>query len=101
LQLLNSHPDPPYQVDVIEYLSNPPTPDQLRQVSNYMGTVQGMLRPDAPKVDTIGQLIELVKENPAVLERPVVVDWDKGRAVLGRPTADAVEKLIKDRLAEA
>ncbi|KAJ2961043.1 hypothetical protein NQZ79_g3673 [Umbelopsis isabellina] len=101
LQLLNSHTDPPYQVDVIDYLSDPPTPDQLRQVSNYLGTVQGMLRSDAPKVDTVGQLIELVKKDPAVLERPVVIDWEKGKAVIGRPTSEAVERLIKDRLADA
>jgi len=100
LQALNAHKDPPYQVDIIDYLNEPPTPDQLRQVSNYLGTVQGMLRPDAPKVDTVDQLIQLVKKDPSVLERPVVIDWDKGKAVLGRPTADAVEKLINERLAQ-
>ncbi|GAB5593707.1 hypothetical protein Unana1_08607 [Umbelopsis nana] len=100
LQALNAHKDPPYQVDIIDYLNEPPTPDQLRQVSNYLGTVQGMLRPDAPKVDTVDQLIQLVKKDPSVLERPVVIDWNKGKAVLGRPTADAVEKLINERLAQ-
>ncbi|KAH8553140.1 thioredoxin-like protein [Umbelopsis sp. PMI_123] len=101
LQVLNSHKDPPYQVDIIDYLKDPPTADQLRQVSNYLGTVQGMLRPDAPKVTDISQLITLVNEDPSILERPVVVDWDKGKAVLGRPTSEAVEQLVKDRLAQA
>lgn len=99
LQVLTDHKDPPYQVDIIDYLQDPPTSDQLRQVSSYLGTVQGMLRPDAPKVSGIDQLVKLVKQDPSVLERPVVVDWDKGKAVLGRPTSEAVEQLVKDRLA--
>src|SRR5438128_1870912 len=86
-----------FNLDVVEYIQNPPTPDQLRLVSQYLGPPpQKLLRPDAPKVESLAEVIAEVRRDPAVLERPIAVDWDNGRAVIGRPPEKVLELVPKE-----
>ncbi|KAF7727989.1 hypothetical protein EC973_006754 [Apophysomyces ossiformis] len=98
--------DDAYKVDVVDYQQTPPTSDQLRQVAQYLEgnsvpAWRRMIRSEAQdKVHNWQEAQKLLLEQPALLERPIVVDWEKGLAALGRPTLEAVEKLIQGRLKE-
>ncbi|KAI8366621.1 uncharacterized protein BYT42DRAFT_587225 [Radiomyces spectabilis] len=86
-----------YRLDVVDNF----TKDQLRQVVQYLSQEvppKDILRPEAQgqSIDT-STIVEILKSKPDMLERPIVVDWERGKAVLGRPTLDAVQKLIDAR----
>ncbi|OZJ06034.1 hypothetical protein BZG36_01120 [Bifiguratus adelaidae] len=95
---------PPFSLDIVDYTQNPPTKEQLQTVIDYLGlkdaSAQNILRPDAPKVSSIAELVKLVTNDASVLERPIVVDWDAGKAVIARPP-EKVEKLIQHRVQNA
>ncbi|RUS17550.1 hypothetical protein BC937DRAFT_89819 [Endogone sp. FLAS-F59071] len=92
---------PRFRLDVVEYTKQPPTSTQLRLAAQYLGlqgeAVQAMLRPDAPKVRDVDEMIQVVGQDPARLERPIVVDWEGAKAVIGRPP-ERVEELIRERI---
>ena len=81
-------------VEVIEYLKQPLTVDQLKALHVMLGgPLLDMIRTseaeyadlglDAPGV-TDNQLYEAIVRHPILLQRPIVVR--DGRAVIGRPT---------------
>ena len=88
---------------IIEYLSEPPTPDRILTLSKLLGApVQDLLRkneaefkdaPDLPDLDDDAALAAWVSRNPRVLVRPIVVDDDQSRAVVGRPPENVHELL--------
>ncbi|MFN8051626.1 MAG: arsenate reductase (glutaredoxin) [Acidimicrobiales bacterium] len=80
-------------VDVVQYLKTKPDADELRGiVAKLDGPVTEMVRRDAnfaklgltdADVETADQVVALLAEHPALLQRPIVVRGD--RAVVGRP----------------
>ncbi|KAL1915885.1 uncharacterized protein VTP21DRAFT_6273 [Calcarisporiella thermophila] len=87
----------PIELEVVEYLKNPPTETQLRNIAEFMGGdkgVKAMLRPDAPNAETVEDMIRLVQEDPSRLERPLAVDWNRGCAAIGRPPENIL-KIVK------
>lgn len=94
-----------YRIDVIEP-DQKPTIYQLRQVASYLnqGSNGGsgaapawkqMVRPDADLQDW-SEIATVLHEQPQLIQRPLVVDWTRGRAAIGSPTLDAIEKLLKN-----
>lgn len=91
LALLNAHS---FDVTVIEYLQHPPSTDELTALLNMLDLpadqllrkadklYQSVVPPDAAAGDI--NPVALLQENPALLQRPVVVIGDT--AVIGRPT---------------
>ncbi|ETN86444.1 arsenate reductase (glutaredoxin) [Paraburkholderia silvatlantica] len=88
-------------VEVIEYLKQPLTVDQLKALHAMLGgPLLDMIRTgeteytelglDAPGV-TDAQLYEAIARHPILLQRPVVVR--DGRAVIGRPTENVAALL--------
>ena len=91
LEILNSKGVEP---KIIEYLKNPPTKDELKEIINKL-----MIRPSELVRFKEGKAIELgisakdnlthdqwlniMTENPVLIERPIVIS-EKG-AVIGRP----------------
>ena len=82
---------------VVEYLTTPPSADELRRILAMLGLrPRQLLRPaeaksaglDDPDIDD-ARLIELMVANPAVIERPIVVAGDQAR--LGRPPERVLE----------
>lgn len=95
--------DDAYRIDVVD-LQQPPTTDQLRQIASFLpkpsnGTSvwRQMVRPDAQPTDW-SEVASALQKEPSLLERPIVVDWARGKAALGRPNLEAIEKLIGERL---
>lgn len=80
---------------IVEYLESPPDADALQRISQMLGMpLQSLLRRGEDAFKDAGDAVPLedeqalaawLHENPKVIERPIVVDEDKERAVVGRP----------------
>ena len=80
-------------VEVIEYLQNPPTVEELRSVVALLGlaasdlvrTGEAIFRDLGVDLATLHEdaAIELMVINPILMQRPIVVR--NGKAIIGRP----------------
>ncbi len=85
----------------MEYLKDPPTPDELEAVLGMLGMEpRDLIRRKEKEYKELGladpdlsrqQLIRSMVEHPRLIERPVAISGD--RAVLGRPTERILELL--------
>ncbi|KAI9317633.1 thioredoxin-like protein [Dichotomocladium elegans] len=106
LELLKSHcrlsnGNDAYRIDIVD--AQPPTVDQLRQVASFLpkddsnsSPWKHMVRKDAPVQDW-AEIAHTIHENPEWLQRPIVVDWNRGAAAVGQPDLGTIEKLIRGR----
>ena len=85
------------EVNVVEYLRDPPSPDELKRVFTRAGiTPREGLRAKEPAAQdltaaTDAEIIDAMMLNPVLIERPIV-ETDKG-AVLARP-AERVREIL-------
>ena len=86
------------EADVVKYLDNPPTKEELKKVLRMLGiTPRELMRTketiykelDLKNETDDEKLIEAMAANPKLIERPIVIK--EGKAVIGRPR----EKVIK------
>ncbi|KAF9081818.1 hypothetical protein BGX29_007955 [Mortierella sp. GBA35] len=93
--------NPAFTINTIEYLKNPLTRDEVKQILTFLDAeehpevIKEFLRKDAPAAKTIEEAQDIVERDPAMMQRPLVVDWDAKKAVIGRP-AEAVLDIVKD-----
>lgn len=103
-----------YALEVVQYKTNPPSTEVLEKLVEYLGMKEEnpserpwnperpwdyLLRPEAQgKVSSFEEAFQLIHDDPAMLERPFVIDWDRKIAVLGRPDISRVERLVEERL---
>ena len=90
VQILN---DLAVEYEIIDYLNNPPSADELQSLANKMGLkAREFIRVKEavfkeldlqPHLDDEQFMFQKMSENPKLIERPIVVKGDK--AVLGRP----------------
>ncbi len=96
LQILeDNHLNP----DIIEYLEQPPTPQELKDVIKMLGvSARDLLRTTEPVYkdtdlddDTLtdAEIIEAICKYPALLQRPIVISG--ATAVIGRPPTRVLE----------
>jgi arsenate reductase len=81
--------------EIVAYLDNPPTGERIHALATLLGVpVADLLRrnesefrtaTDLPSLDDDAALAAWIASNPKVLQRPIVVDDEKGIAVIGRP----------------
>lgn len=80
------------QVEIIEYLSYPPTKDELKDLLAKLGMkASEIVRKSEDlfkekykdKKLTNGQWIDILVKNPKLIERPIIVD--ETRAIIARP----------------
>ncbi len=99
-QTLNLIKEAGKDVEIVEYLKNPPTADELREVLRKLNLpVEYLIRKneDIYKTQYKGkelseeEWIQALAEHPKMLERPIVVEGDK--AVLGRPPENVLKLL--------
>lgn len=95
LELLNSNGKTP---EIIEYLKNPPSPSELKEIlSKLKMKPEELIRKGEPiykekfagKDYSDEQWIKIMIENPILIERPIVVDGNK--AIIGRPPEKVLE----------
>lgn len=92
MELIESHGIRPR---IVEYLEDPPDPDTLIKLSEMLKLpLEDLLRKNEADfadssepvpVDDDQALSRWLHDHPRVLQRPIVVDDDSGRAVVGRP----------------
>ena len=46
------------------------------------------------EVESVQDALHVIQANPGLLRRPIVVDWEKGKAAMGSRT---IEQLIQER----
>lgn len=88
---------------ILLYLDDSPSASEIAAVADKLGlTVADLLRrgenefkeaTDLPDLDDNAALAEWIEAHPIVLERPIVVDNDSGKAVIGRPPENVNELL--------
>ncbi len=87
------------QPEIVEYVKNPPSVELLSQVISALGiSAQQLVRTKEaraigidPKEHTESQLINIMSDNPLLIERPIFLLGDK--AVIGRPPENVLELL--------
>jgi arsenate reductase len=89
------------EIEVRDYLKEPPSPGELKQVLEMLGVSPHEVLRKQEKIWkeqfkgkdlTAEELIKIMAENPKLIERPVVIYENK--AVLGRP-AENIKKLFE------
>ncbi len=98
LAILNSQP---IDIEIIEYLQNPPNHNQLKGIISLLDmSARDLMRKNEKvykdnKLDnpdlTDDQLVEIMTQNPILIERPIVLNNDK--AIIGRPPQRVLEIL--------
>ena len=98
VQILN---DLNVEYEIVDYLNNPPSPDELQSLANKMGLkAREFIRVKEavfkeldlqPHLDDDTFMFQKMSEYPKLIERPIVVKGE--RAVLGRPP-EKVEDLL-------
>jgi arsenate reductase len=98
VQILN---DSNVEYEIVDYLNNPPSVDELQSLANKMGiNARDFIRTKEvvfkelnlqPHLDDERFIFQKMSENPKLIERPIVVKGE--RAVLGRPPAK-IEDLL-------
>lgn len=88
---------------IVQYLTDAPDAETLLDLSSKLGLpLSDLLRrgerefkeaTDLPPLDDHQALARWLAEHPTVLERPIVVDDDTGRAVVGRPPENVLALL--------
>lgn len=88
---------------IVEYLESPPDPATLQKIAGLLQTpLNNLLRRGEDEFKNAGDSVPLddeaalagwVHDNPRVLERPIVVDEENGRAVVGRPPENVLDLL--------
>ena len=81
------------QPEIIEYLDEPPSPEELKRIIGLLGVpARELLRTTEPVYhdadlddDSLSddEIIEAIYDYPALLQRPIVVQGE--RAIIGRP----------------
>ena len=88
---------------IVEYLKQPPNSGQIQRLAELLGiSVAALLRrgeeefkqaTDLPDLADDAALADWVAQYPKTLERPIVVDDEHERAVIGRPPENVLELL--------
>lgn len=99
LEIIQSHGIEPR---IVEYLKEPPDAATTLRLCGLLGVpVAELLRRSEREFAAAGELpldddaalAEWLQQHPIVLQRPIVVDEDGGRAIIGRPPENVLELL--------
>ncbi|OBZ84538.1 hypothetical protein A0J61_07410 [Choanephora cucurbitarum] len=90
----NARGDDVYRIDIIGQ-NEAPTDTQLNQVASFLGSPNAWKdMVQEQEVESVQDALHVIQANPGLLRRPIVVDWEKGKAAMGSRT---IEQLIQER----
>ncbi|KAF9946490.1 hypothetical protein BGZ72_000284 [Mortierella alpina] len=91
-----------FKVDLVQTKSQPPTHQQIANIVDYLGNgsitagAQLILDPEAPvKASTVAEVQKILDANPQYLRKPLIVDWNKGKAIIADPPTK-VKEIVQD-----
>ncbi|KAI8082881.1 uncharacterized protein BX664DRAFT_339323 [Halteromyces radiatus] len=102
-----------YELEICKYKTDPPSKEVLKTLAEYLGLMKKeaatrpwdvLLRPEAKKkASSWEETWDMLEQDPALLERPFVIDWDLkkaaiGRTVPGHPDLLSVDSLINEHI---
>ena len=100
LNLIESHGVSP---SVVRYLDQPPSAATIESLADAIGVaVRDLVRrneavfkeaTDSPDLSDNGATARWLAAHPQALQRPLVIDEDSGRAVIGRPPENVLSLL--------
>lgn len=81
----------PFETEITEA---PPTPDQLKNIFEYLGSGKAaqLVKGASSQSDALRKL----QENGDNFQRPVLVDWNHGKAVAGDNESEIL-KMLKEK----
>ena len=89
--------------EIVLYLKDTPSAGEIVEIANKLAvTVSDLLRKgesefkeasDVPDLGDDAALAAWLEAHPIVIERPIVIDTDSGKAVVGRPPENVNELL--------
>ncbi|KAG0203789.1 hypothetical protein BGX28_004069, partial [Mortierella sp. GBA30] len=77
-----------FKIDLVQTKTRAPTHQQISNIVEYLGNgsvekgLQEVLVPEAPKPSTVKEVQKLLDQNPEYLRKPLIVDWNKGKAIV-------------------
>ena len=86
------------EVEIVEYLNNPPNKIELKEVLKKLGMKPGQIIRKGESIYkenykgksyTDEEWIEIMANNPILMERPIVVKGNK--AIMGRPPENVID----------
>jgi arsenate reductase len=90
---------------IVTYLTDPPDPESILRIARLLKVkVEDLLRKgeeevknaaDLPPLGDDTALANWIQRHPKALQRPIAVDEDNDRAVIGRPPENVLELLQK------
>ncbi|KAF9971568.1 hypothetical protein BGZ73_005487 [Actinomortierella ambigua] len=92
-----------FQVDVVE-ADAAPTHQQVSNIVEFLAktekisvpqSCQRLLTPGAPSVSTVGQVQKLLDKDPKLFVKPLIVDWNKGKAIIPIPP-ELVSQIVEN-----
>ncbi|KAG2235045.1 hypothetical protein BDF21DRAFT_433344 [Thamnidium elegans] len=95
----NTSGEEKYRIDIMDEHQQTPTDTQLKQIASFLKspTPWKEMLVDDKNIGNAQDAFQVLKDKPELLQCPIVVDWEKGAAVTGSKTLDAIEKLINER----
>jgi arsenate reductase-like glutaredoxin family protein len=94
----NASGEEKYRIDIVDEHQQEPTDTQLKQIASFLSSPtpwKDMLLND--QISNANDAYKALKEKPDLLNCPILVDWEKGKAAIGSHTLDALENLINER----
>ncbi|KAG0278684.1 hypothetical protein BGZ96_002280 [Linnemannia gamsii] len=91
-----------FEIDLIQTKKQPPTHQQIKNIVEYLGNgsidegLAQVLVPEAVerKPSTVAEVQEILDRNPGYLRKPLLVDWNRGKALIADPPRRVFE-LVK------
>ncbi|KAI9020755.1 hypothetical protein CLU79DRAFT_755351 [Phycomyces nitens] len=84
-----------YRIDVQDNIQEPLTPSQLSQIAEYLGNGKPNWEPMVLGEQSFDAK-QLLRDQPSLLKRPLVVDWNQGKAAVG--PLENIQQLVDARL---
>ncbi|KAK4042491.1 thioredoxin-like protein [Parachaetomium inaequale] len=78
----------------LEITETPPTADQLRTILDYVGKQRAGTIVEGATDEQ--EALRRYRENAERLQRPLVVDWNNGRAAAGENSESEILKMLND-----
>ncbi|KAF8945606.1 hypothetical protein BGZ47_002319 [Haplosporangium gracile] len=90
-----------FEIDLIQTDKQPPTHQQVANIVEYLGNGsidEGLAQVLVPEVEkkpsTVAEVQEILDRNPRYLRKPLIVDWNRGKALIADPPKRVFE-LVK------